>query len=250
MSNSPVTKIATENFDECPQSLPWYHPRRLFQYQRYHVPSESCAHHTHVVVDWLNNINQEKYIPNFVQNNISARTLLSLTSAELKHIGVDRLADRRTILDEIELVKKEPVPEFLHNFTTEHGRILTHLSNDRLLLIWLRIAIVMLIAAVGSLRLGREDPDAAPTSFIKFTSMLLALMAIIITFYASFQFYSMLDMADRPIRKRQGHRIHILFPSFLVFITVSISLYAVTSERTNDAIYDTVHDATFLLSLV
>lgn len=232
-SHAIETRIALEKEGErCPTPLSWFDPRGIRYRRLYQVPSSECAHHTHVVADWLRSVNKAEYISNFHDNDVTARNVLSLNTAELKYIGVKSLADRRAILQEVGRLANEPVPEFLHNFTTEHGRILTHLSNDRLLLIWLRVAVVMLIAAVGTYSIGYrfETPDEnQPT--VQLTSVLLVCLAVLVTIYAAYQFYYLMDMADRPLRYPKGHRLRYLFPSFLLVICGIGTCYALMAHN-------------------
>lgn len=211
------TRIALQKeSDYCPQPLSWFDPKGIRYRQIYQIPSAQCAHHTHVVADWLRSIGKPEYIRNFQENDVTARNVLSLNNEELQYIGVSRLADRRHILQEVQRLQNEPVPEFLHNFTTEHGRILTHLGNERLLLLWLRVSIVMLIAAVGTYSLNQQYSVEGTGPSIQLTAILLACLSILVTVYASYQFYYLMDMADRPLRYPRGHRLRYLFPSFFL----------------------------------
>lgn len=233
MPSGVETRIALEKeSDLCPTPLSWFDPRGIRYRRLYQVPSAKCAHHTHVVADWLRSINKSRYIPNFNDNDVTARNVLALNTAELQQIGVKSLADRRAILQEVNRLESEPVPEFLHNFTTEHGRILTHLSNERLLLIWLRVAVVMLIAAVGTYNITWQFPiDDQSFPYVQLTSILLTCVAMIVTVYAGYQYYYLMDMADRPLRYPKGHRIRYLFPSFLLVISGIGTSYALMAHE-------------------
>ena len=59
------------------------------------------------VADWLNKIGCSQFIEAFEKNGVEFETLRELTNADLKDLGVYRLADRKHLLKEIEILAKQ-----------------------------------------------------------------------------------------------------------------------------------------------
>ena len=59
------------------------------------------------VADWLRGLGLDEYVEAFASNEIDASVLPSLTSEDLKEVGVVKIGHRRRLLDAIAALKEE-----------------------------------------------------------------------------------------------------------------------------------------------
>lgn len=210
---------------------------RRVSYVRYRIPCVHSVHDPELVSDWLRLLGMEAYIPQFLTHQVTAKTLLSLNSADLRHIGVNRLADRRVILDEIRRQCLEPVPHHLSQTTPEDGRILTHMSNERLLLIWCRIVLIVLTIAVAAINLrGNDNSENQKQSdqvdkFVTIVGEFLSALGICMVMYAFYRYCFMFGQANHPDKYPNANILLLVVPIMLVFIVTVIVLYGIMAHE-------------------
>lgn len=113
---------------------------------------------TEEVTAWLHLLDLDRYCSTFIEHGITGRVLLGLNARELRDsLGVMRLKDRRTLIDGIRYLEERLIGGGKSGYP-EDGRILTHLSNERLLLLWIRYSIVAQTVAIAILFLLGDIP--------------------------------------------------------------------------------------------
>lgn len=229
---SPSELVAAHSLCNCGHKDRSLLTRSKF-YNKYKVPCIHSLHDPHLISGWLRGIGMEAYISQFETAQVAPATLLSLTSAELRDMGIKRLADRRIILEEVYRQRLEPLPRHLSKSTTEHGRILNHLANERLLLLRLRVILVLLIAAVAAVRLRKKDMSENG-KFIKGSAQFLASLAIAFVLYAYYRFIAIKDVSDHPTKYALDNKRTVITPFGLAFIITSVTLYAVMAQKSSE----------------
>lgn len=203
-------------------------------HRRFHTPCVHTAHENGLVLDWLRTANLSCYIPHFRTYEVTPTTLLTLTSTELQAMGVLPLSARRAILAAIERERREPHPLYLSQATPEHARILNHLSNESLLLLWLRVTVIMLTVAVSVTRMRHTDQSPSSRRLITVTSQLLAALAIVVALSAWYRYYIMIEMTNYPSKYPRCNHSFTLIPVALVAAATIVTMYALMAEKTRD----------------
>lgn len=189
---------------------------------------------TEEVAEWLGMIGLEEYIPVFRAHSVTGNTLVSLNSVELrKTLGITNLSDRRHILDSITYLAQTLCVETKRDIP-EDGRILTHLSNERIFLVWVRFTIILHTVAVVTLRL-RNLENSANSSSITSISFLLAALAVFALLYGTYRYHKMHGMIDNPGKDHAPSRAGLLAPVLIVVCSVVVGIYALMSNSTEEA---------------
>ena len=186
------------------------------------------------VTQWLNFIGMNQYTFNFRSNQITGSTLLYLNSVELRDtLKVIKLKDRRVITAGIKYLRKVMSTQTQKGLP-EHGRILTHQSNIRILLSWCRFAIILQTMAVALLRIVNLRNRNNQT-IVTVISVLTTMFSIFAILYGSFRYYWMYHLVENPARNQLPQFTVIVTPAFILFILVLILVYGVLSEETEEA---------------
>lgn len=187
-----------------------------------------------LVASWLTRLGLGEYAPAFIAAGVTPATLLSVTSSELRHqLGVTRLAHRRLILVEVARQREQQAPLHLGFSTPEHGRILTHLSNDRLLLLWVRVAVVMLTLAVASV--GLTPPELQPYAATKIPAIIFVALAIVAVVYAFIRFLHHIMIANYPTLYPIGaERMWMFIPFMATALFVAVILHRSMAQHARD----------------
>ena len=142
---------------------------------------------TEEVARWLQMYHLPKYIPAFRKNGVTGRLLLGLTNEELRDVlGVRSLKDRRTIMDGICYLEDTLIGGGGSNGYPEDGRILTHLSNERLVLIWIRYAVIAQTIATATLFFLGDMPAEKSHNSILVTACVLCVAGIVALLVSNF----------------------------------------------------------------
>jgi uncharacterized membrane protein YidH (DUF202 family) len=186
------------------------------------------------VVAFLQEMDLRRYEQAFRTHAVTGKTLLSLTSAELRDcLGVQRLSDRRIILDGIAYLEEALAYES-RMVLPEDGRILTHLSNDALFLDWLRLSILLQTTAVGTI--GYVDVRSqASYVFVVLASFITCIVGIAVSVYAFHRYYWMHRMIDFPGHDFLPDNVNALTPGLVISSFSIILSYAVMSQDTDEA---------------
>lgn len=187
-----------------------------------------------LVASWLARLGLSEYAPSFIAAGVTPATLLSVTSSELQHqLGVTRLAHRRLILVEVARQREEKAPLHLAFSTPEHGRILTHLSNDRLLLLWVRVAVVMLTLAVASV--GLTPPAEQPYAVTKLPALMFVVLAVVAVVYALTRFVHHVMIGNYPTLYPIGaERMWIFIPIMTAALLAAVILHRSMAQHARD----------------
>lgn len=188
---------------------------------------------TEEVAAWLREIGMASYIPEFRAQSVTGNTLLSLNSVELrKTLGVTKLRDRRIFLDNICYLNQVLCLD-TRKALPEDGRILTHLSNERLFLVWLRFSIIMQTVAIATLRLVviNEENDSSVT----IASSVITVAAIVALVYATVRYLWIHQIIEQPGADRLPDKVVVLTSALFVFVGAVIALYALMSHSTEEA---------------
>ena len=90
-----------------------------------------------------------QYTKSFASHGVTCKDLLGLSATDLRDtLGVKKLRHRRIILDGI-LYLDEALQAETRTVLPEDGRILTHLSNERLMLGWMRFVVIVETVALA-----------------------------------------------------------------------------------------------------
>lgn len=197
------------------------------------APCAACTHDPTFVSHWLRHLGLAQYVTPFANRQVTPAELVTLNSPDLRALGVRSLAHRRTLLAEIARLRKEPVPTHLHVVHAEHGRILTHLSNERLALLWARFCLIMQIAAVATIRINADA--RSPWDLISVTSVLLSSLSIVVVLYAAYRYLAMVDMCNYPPKYRRENHFVTAVPVFLIPVVLVVTLYAVMLQSKTEA---------------
>lgn len=191
-------------------------------------------HSTEEVARWLSTIGMADYAPVFRAQGVTGRTLLSLNTAELrKTLGVAKLRDRRTILEQIKYLR-EAYSEDSRKVLPEDGRILTHLSNERIFLGWMRFAIIMQTAAIATMRLVNLVNNENNTE-VRAMSGLLCALAIVAVLYGTARYYWMHRLVEQPGTDYLPGTPELFSPVMFICIGAVIALYALMARSTEEA---------------
>lgn len=204
------------------------------------LPDVFDAHHADddllLVASWLARLGLSEHAPSFIAAGVTPATLLSVTSSELRYqLGVSRLAHRRLILVEVARQREQTAPLYLAFSTPEHGRILTHLSNDRLLLLWVRVAVVILTLAVASV--GLTPPTAAqqPYADTKLPAVVFVVLAVVAVVYALTRFVHHIMIGNYPTLYTIGaERMWIFIPIMAAALFVAVILHRSMAQHVRD----------------
>lgn len=188
---------------------------------------------TEEVIEWLQAIDMDAYSSVFREHSVTGYILLSLNSAELREtLGVAKLGDRRIFLDNIQYLNQVLSLE-TSKAIPEDGRILTHLSNERLFLSWQRLSIILQTTAVATLRLVSINKENEK-SIIVISSVLTA-TADIASIYALRRYLWLDNIIEHPGRDLIPDRVFALTPALFLFIGTLIGLYMWMSQSTEEA---------------
>lgn len=189
---------------------------------------------TEDVEEWLYAINMESYVPIFKEHSVTGNILLSLTSVELqKTLGIANLKDRRTIINGIKYLEQTLSPE-ANIVLPEDGRILTHLSNERIVLLWIRFTIILQTVAVATVRLESPDHETS-TSRIGVISSLISAVAILAVIYGTFRYFWMQRMIRQPGKDHLADLGKFLTPALMAIVTAVIVMYALMAQSVEEA---------------
>ena len=186
------------------------------------------------VTEWLHAIGMELYIPIFEQHAITGEILLSLTSIELqKSLGVKRLKDRRILLEGIEYLQQTLSLETKATLP-EDGRILTHLSNERIVLQWIRFSIILQTVGVATIRLENLGGETENIE-VDTICYIISAVSIATLLYCARRYYWMKLMIEQPGEDHLTDSEKILTPSLLGIVIVVTVLYAIMSQSIEEA---------------
>lgn len=186
------------------------------------------------VTQWLNLIGMNQYTTNFRSNQITGSTLLYLNSVELRDtLKVMKLKDRRAIVASIKYLRKV-LSSQSQNGLPEHGRILTHQSNVRILLSWFRFGIILQTMAVALVRILNLENRENQT-MVTVVTMLTTVFSILAILYGSFRYFWMYQLVEDPGRNKLPEPTVVVTPMFILIISVLIALYGFLSEDTEQA---------------
>lgn len=186
------------------------------------------------VTEWLSALNMEVYTDAFRKHSVTGSLLLSLTPTELRRtLGVKNIRDRRAIIDAV-CYLKEALSVATRTVIPEDGRILTHLSNERIFLAWVRLALILQTTAVATIRLTNltEQTNLIP---VQATSSLLACLSALTLLYGGIRYYRMHALVEQPGRHHLPSNLELLSPLVFVAIGAVIILYSRTAAATEDA---------------
>lgn len=188
---------------------------------------------TEEVAEWLRAIGMSSYIPEFRAQSVTGNTLLSLNSVELrKTLGITRLKDRRIFLDNICYLNQVLCMDTRKSLP-EDGRILTHLSNERLFLAWLRFSVIVQTVAIATLRLVASNKENERS--ITTLSSVNAIAAIVAVVYATIRYLWIHQIIENPGGDLLPDKVVVLAPTLFLFIGAIITLYALMSHSTEEA---------------
>lgn len=186
------------------------------------------------VTKWLEALGMHEYIPAFKDQDVNRDTLLSLNSVELrKNLGVKKLKDRRVILEGISYLA-QAICSDTKKILPEDGRILTHLSNERIFLQWIRFGVILLTFALATLRLTNLEDDSNRAN-VQAVSGSAATSAILAVGYGTFRYYWMHRMIENPGRDYLPGNNSVAMPLLVVVVGVTVALYIAMSESTEEA---------------
>lgn len=186
------------------------------------------------VADFLREMDMGRYIATFRAHAVTGNTLISLSAIELrKTLGVEKLRDRRAILDAIVYLQEQLNP--LGNYTLpEDGRILTHLSNEVTFLAWVRLTVVILTVSVASVRLINLSSQSNKTAVVA-TSALVCLAAVLVVVYAFYRYFWMHRMIESPGLTFSPGDLRLLTPGLLIPTFGIILAYALMANDSEEA---------------
>lgn len=115
---------------------------------------------------------------------------------------------------------------------TEHGRVLTLLSTERLFLLRATLAILLQTLSIASLRLT-DLTTFANFARIRLTSAILIASSILVILYAGFTYFTTFSAIQLPRLEMPSSRLFITTPIILTFVTTIITLYALMSQKTH-----------------
>ncbi|KAI0564763.1 SAM domain containing protein [Gracilaria domingensis] len=180
---------------------------------------------TEEVLRWLHINGMSQYLASFRAHAITGSSLIGLNSFELdKILGVAKLGDRRIILEGIEYLKHVFSVETQQSIP-EDGRILTHLSNERVFLSWLRFAVILQTVALATVRLKDESRDQS-IHFVTAVSVVLSVIGLVVLLYSTFQYFRMHRMIEEPGDEHVPENDVIAPPLFIALSAAVIGLYA------------------------
>lgn len=189
---------------------------------------------TEEVVRWLFAIGMQQYTAAFRTHAVTGSSLLSLNSIELsKTLGVSKLKDRRIILEGIAYLRQTLSSESRRSIP-EDGRILTHLSNERVFLSWLRLAVILETVAIATVRLENSTVDHN-VPYIKAFNVVLSVLAALIVVYGMVRYFWMHRMIENPGEDHVPENTILATPLLIVFAGTVIGLYAVLAQETEEA---------------
>lgn len=189
---------------------------------------------TEEVAEWLDAIGMSSYIPVFRAQQVTGNTLLSLNSVELqKTLGITKLRDRRFLLDSIHYLD-QALSIDTRKVLPEDGRILTHLSNERIFLAWVRFSVLLQTAAIASLRLVNRSNERNDV-YVRAIAGLISALAIIAALYGTARYYWMHRLAEEPGAVHMPGRPKLLSPVMFVCIGAVVALHAIMAGSTEDA---------------
>lgn len=189
---------------------------------------------TEEVIQWLRAIGMHAYISTFRSHAVTAEILLSLTSKELrKSLDITRLKDRRTILEAIICLKQTVSPEATLSIP-EDGRILTHLNNERMFLVWPRLSLLLNIVAIATIRLQNHD-NHRNVKYIIAVSTLLSSLAMLVIVFGTCRYFWMHRLIETPGQRYQPQHLTFATSIFILAISVTITLYALMAQSTEQA---------------
>lgn len=188
---------------------------------------------TEEVAEWLRAIGMAAYIPEFRAQSVTGNTLLSLNSVELRQtLGVASLKDRRVFLDSICYLNQVLCMD-TRKALPEDGRILTHLSNERLFLVWLRFSIIMQTVAIATLRLVVTNKENNRS--VTVVSAVVSVAAIVAIVYATIRYLWIHQIIEKPGVDILPDNVWVLTPALFLFAGAVIALYALMSHSTEEA---------------
>lgn len=189
---------------------------------------------TEEVARWLEELGMVQYVPSFRAQSVTGNVLLSLNSAELRiTLGVTKLKDRRVLIDAIDYLRQTLAVD-AKVVLPEDGRILTHLSNERLFLVWLRFCVVMQTVAMATVRLENTS-NGENTRYVVVCAAFLALLAAIAVTYAAYRYYWMHRMVEAPREIFRHDNVAVFTPCLIACVAATITLYALMAHDTEEA---------------
>lgn len=186
------------------------------------------------VAEWLQLIGMEQYIPVFRSQSVTGDTLISLNSVELrKTLGVTKLKDRRIFLESIHYLSQALCMDTMTTIP-EDGRILTHLSNERIFLTWVRFSVILHTVSIATVRLTNHSNEKN-RNYITAIASVISTLATIALAYGTVRYYRMHRMIEDPGRDFLPDKVSVLVPFLFLFIGMVITLYALMSHRAEEA---------------
>lgn len=188
---------------------------------------------TEEVAEWLRAIGMAAYIPEFRAQSVTGNTLLSLNSVELrKTLGVTSLKDRRVFLDSICYLNQVLCMD-TRKVLPEDGRILTHLSNERLFLVWLRFSVVIQTVAIATIRLVATNKENNRS--VTIVSAVVSVGGIVAVVYATIRYLWIHQIIEKPGVDLLPDKVWVLTPALFLFVGAVIALYALMSHSIEQA---------------
>lgn len=176
------------------------------------------------VLQFLRELGLGQYVESFRKNAVTGDIMLSLNSAELrKTLGVKNIAHRRAILDGISFLRQKVGIES-KIVLPEDGRILNHLANERTVLAWLRLAVIMQTAAVAIVRFTHLDTLSNKTS-VAYSSIFIASVAFIVSVWTVYRYFLMMKMIETAGWDVSPENAKIFTPAVAICAIAVISVY-------------------------
>jgi uncharacterized membrane protein YidH (DUF202 family) len=187
------------------------------------------------VADFLRELDLGQYVATFRAHAVTGSTLVSLSAVELREmLGVRKLKDRRAVLDAVGYVKEQMDP-VRKSVLPEDGRILTHLSNERTYLVWVRLVVIMLTTAVMTVPLTELGPDAeANRASIVASAVVLCVCAVSALAFAFNRYFWMHRMVEAPGQGYSPGNLRTLTPGLLVPTFAVILAYALMANNNKE----------------
>ncbi|CAN8065981.1 unnamed protein product [Agarophyton chilense] len=180
---------------------------------------------TEEVLRWLRGTGMSQHLASFRAYAITGSSLVGLNSIELdKILGVVKLADRRKILEGIEYLRQVFSVESRRSIP-EDGRILTHLSNERVFLSWVRFAVILQTVAIATVRLENDSKDSS-IPFVLAVSVTVTVLAFLALVYGTYMYFWMQRLIESPGVEHIPENDYVTPPLFIGLSAAVAGLYA------------------------
>lgn len=185
------------------------------------------------VSQFLRELGLGQYVDTFRKHAVTGELLLSLNGVELsKTLKIKSIRHRRVILNGVSFLRQNMATES-KIVLPEDGRILNHLANERTVLAWLRLAIIMQTGSVAIVRFPQSGSFNIDVSVVV-SSIVIAFFAFVACAYAVYRYFLMMRMIESAGWDISPESATFFTPSLAIAVIIILSTYFVMARNAEE----------------